>query len=258
MAISKDQHEAFAVFFSKPTRDALRDVLKRSIGETDYLEFKGCWPEIPKVAKHILALANSGGGAMVVGVDQMSDGMLVPTGLDSLIDKADLMPRLRAFIPGGLEFQVIDFPYAASEYPELVGKMFQVLLVEDTPKLLPFLALKDGDGVRANAVYVRSGTRSAEADHRGLQSVLNRRIETGHSNQPGLDLEKHLMQLRVLDELRPDNDCWLNSILEINGDAADDLESSDYKNFLSSAYESKKELICGLLGIAKNSEGGWD
>lgn len=248
MAISKDQHEAFAIFFSKPTRDALREVLRKSIGETDYLEFKGFWPETPKIAKHILALANSGGGAIVVGVNQMSDGMLVPDGLDSLEDKADLIPRLRAFVPTGLEFQVLDFHFSASEYSGLIGKMFQVLLVEDVPKLLPFLAIRDGDGIRSNAIYVRSGTRSAEANQRELQSVINRRIETGYSNQPGLDLEKHLIQLRALDELRPGNDCWFNSVVKGNADEADDLESSDFKNFLNEAYESKKELIRRLLG----------
>ena len=249
MGILKEQHEAFANFFAQPTREALRELLRKNIGETDYLDFKSSWPEVPKLAKHILALANSGGGAVVVGVTQESDGRLTPTGLSSIKDKAALIPPLSAFLPKTVEYQVLDFSFGASEYEILIGRSFQVLLVEDEPKHLPFLALKDADGLRANAVYVRLGTSSAEASQTELQAVINRRIETGHSNQSGLDLDRHLAQLRSLDELRPHNDCWLNSFLQDQMSRFDDRESSDFKEFIENAYEMKKAQILGLLGL---------
>ncbi len=249
MGILKEQHEAFANFFAQPTREALRELLRRNIGETDYLDFKMDWPEIPKLAKHILALSNSGGGALVVGMRQEPDGRLVPIGLPSIKDKATLIPPLSAYVPKTLEYQVLDFSFAASEYDVLVGKSFQVLLVEDEPKHLPFLAMKDADGLRANAVYVRSGTSSTEAGQLELQAVINRRVETGHSSQPALDLDKHLIQLRSLDELRPHNDCWLNSYFKDQMSQFDDRESSDFKDFVEEAYEMKKAQIMRLLGI---------
>lgn len=92
MTILKEQHETFAQFFTAPTREALRELLRRNIGETDYLDFKADWPALPKLARHILALANSGGGALVVGVSQQTDGSLVPSGLPSIKDKAELIP----------------------------------------------------------------------------------------------------------------------------------------------------------------------
>lgn len=251
MGFHKDQHELFANFFAQPTRAALRELLRRNIGETDYLDFKAEWPDIPKLAKHILALANSGGGAIVVGVSQSPDGSLTASGISGFKDKADLVPPLGSYLPKMVEFQVLDFAFSASEYPDLIGKSFQVLLVEDSPRNLPFLSLKDGDGVRANAVYVRSGTASTEAGQLDLQAIINRRIETGHSTQSSLDLDNHLGQLRTLDEVRYHNDSWLNSMSRDIGSKYDDRESSDFKEFIEDAYERKKWLILRLIGLGE-------
>lgn len=249
MTILKDQHETFARFFAAPTREALRDLLRRNIGETDYLDFKADWPSVPKLARHILAMANSGGGALVVGVAQQADGNLVPAGVPTLKDKAELIPPLGAYLPKALEFQVLDFAYGAAEYEALVGKAFQVLLVEDNPKLLPFLAVKEADGLRTSAIYVREGTASTEAGQAQLQAVLNRRIESGYSNQATLDLDKHLVQLRVLDEHRPGNDSWMSEFLRDQRSRFDDYESRDYRGFIEDAYEAKKQAIWRLLDL---------
>jgi hypothetical protein len=249
MSILKEQHESFARFFAAPTRETLRELLRRNIGETDYLDFKADWPILPKLARHILALANSGGGALVVGVAQEADGSLAPTGMSAIKDKAQLIPPLSVYLPKALEYQVLDFSFAAAEYQALVGKSFQVLLVDDDPKQLPFLALKDADGLRAGAVYVRAGTTSREAGYVELQAVLNRRIESGHSSQPSLELDKHLAQLRVLDEQRADNDSWMSGFLRDQASRFDDTESRDYKYFIEDAYEQKKQLILRLIGL---------
>ena len=245
----KEQHEGFAQFFSAPTREALRELLRRNLGETDYLDFKQAWPDTPKLVRHILALANSGGGATVVGVTQAADGKLLPTGLNALKDKVDLIPPVKAYVPKSLDVQVLDFHFDASEYAALVGKVFQVLLVESNAKELPYLASKDGEGIRANAIYVRSGTASAEANQTELHGVLNRRIESGYSNQSELDLQKHLAQLRTLDEARPLNDSWLNEMERERRGRYEDEESSDFKEFLEDIYEAKKAQILRILKI---------
>lgn len=252
MSLLKSQHEAFAKFFEMPTREGLRELLRSSIGETDYLDFKESWPEPSKLARHVLALANSGGGALVVGIAQETNGALIAVGLSSIKDAAQLVPQLASIVPKTLEYQVLDFAFAASEYPSLVGKSFQVLLVEDDPKNLPYLALRDAEGVRCNAVYVRSGTSSVEAGQNELQGVINRRIETGHSSQASLDLEKHLSQLRTLDERRDANDCWINEYFK-DMQRFDDQESSDFKEFIEAAYVAKKAQIIALLGLT----GSW-
>lgn len=250
MTILKEQHETFARFFAAPTRDALRDLLRRNIGETDYLDFKADWPTLPKLARHILAMANSGGGALVIGVSQAPDGRMVPDGMTAIKDKAQLVPPLSAYLPKSLEFQIIDFAFSAAEYEALVGKAFQVLMVEDTPKQLPFLAQREAEGLRTSVVYVREGTTSTEAGQVQLQAVLNRRIESGYSSQPGLDLDKHLAQLRVLDEHRDGNDSWMSEFLREERSRVDDIESRDYRTFIEDAYEAKKQAIWRLLGLS--------
>ncbi len=249
MTILKEQHETFARFFTAPTREALRDLLRRNIGETDYLDFKADWPALPKLARHILALANSGGGALVVGVSQHADGSLVPSGLPSIRDKAQLIPPLSSYLPKALQYEIIDFAFGAAEYEALVGKSFQVLLVEERPKLLPFLALREGEGVRTSVVYVRDGTTSTEAGHLQLQAVLNRRIESGYSSQSSLDLDKHLAQLRVLDEHRDANNSWVKQLIRDEQGRFDDTESDDYKEFIEDAYQAKKQILWRLLGL---------
>lgn len=249
MTILKEQHETFARFFTAPTRDALRELLRRNIGETDYLDFKADWPALPKLARHILALANSGGGALVVGVSQQADGSLVPIGLPSIKDKAQLIPPLSGYLPKPLEYQILDFAFGAAEYEALVGKSFQVLLVEDDPKILPFLALREGEGLRTSVVYVRDGTTSTEAGHLQLQAVLNRRIESGYSSQSSLDLDKHLAQLRVLDEHREANDSWMSQFSRDEQSRFDDTQSDDHKEFIEDAYQAKKQAIWRLLDL---------
>jgi hypothetical protein len=248
MRLEKDDHEAFATFFSKPSREGFRDLIRRSVGETDYLDFKAAWPDMPKLAKHVLSLANSGGGAIVIGVSQEDSGGFAASGVSVLLDKTDVVLGLKTFVPRAVKYFVLDFVYESSEYAHIAGKAFQVLLVEDNPKGLPFLALADGPSVRRNALYVRAGASSREADHEDVQRVINRRIETGHSNQGALDLDRSFAQLRALDELRHDNDSWLGRIArEI--DPADDRESSDFKNFIELAYQRKKAQVWTELGL---------
>ncbi|MBB4598918.1 AlbA family DNA-binding domain-containing protein [Xanthomonas arboricola] len=248
MAISKAQYESFSDFFSHPSRDRLRDLLRANIGEADYLDFKQAWPESTKLAKHILAVANSGGGAIVVGVSQQANGALVSSGLAKLADKANIIRPMSTYLPKELEYQILDFSYTASEYPVLVGRCFQVLLVEDSVGALPFLALRDGDGIRCNAVYVRCGTSSTEASHDQLQILINRRIETGHSTRPVMDLERNLEQLRALDEARERNDSFISEISRRES-MLTDRESSDFKDFVEEAYEAKKHQVWELLGL---------
>jgi predicted HTH transcriptional regulator len=192
--------ESFARFFEEPTREGLRNIIELNIGEQDNLDFKSEWPAYSKMAKHILAFSNSGGGCIIIGVQQNKDGTLESRGLDSLKDKAEIEKGVNVYIPNELKYEILDFSYSSSEYEKIIGKKFQVILVESNPEHIPFIskANNDGQGIRQNAIYIRRGTSSEEATYEELQKVINKRIETGYSTSSELKLEEHLAQLKVL------------------------------------------------------------
>lgn len=195
----KGWHEEITRFFENPSRESLRDLLKNHYGELNNYDFKKEWPVFPKVARLTLGLANSGGGCLIVGVEERDDKTFDPCGLTNLADKADIQKGIQKFIPPQLQYVVLDFSYRASEYPKLVDKSFQILLVENTPAYIPFVSrFSSGNDIRANAIYTRRGTSTEEANYEELQEMFNRRLETGYSSQGELDLDKHLAELRTL------------------------------------------------------------
>jgi hypothetical protein len=178
-------------------------VLQKNFGELDGLDFKEEWPSLPKMARHVLAMANCGGGCVVMGVSQEADKSLTARGLSSVIDKADIQRGMQKFLPNFLEYHVLDFAYDTSA-GSLAGRRFQVLLVTDDPHYLPFVCEAGSDSTRRCAIYIRRGTSSEEATNEELQKVLNRRIETGYSSSHELTLDEHLADLKVLyAQIRP-------------------------------------------------------
>lgn len=197
----KTLHEDFAHFFEYPTRVAFRDVLKNNIGELPNCDFKEQWPSFPKLARHLLGMSNSEGGCLVIGVAQKKDNTFEAKGLDNAKDKSDIFSGIEKYMPSTLvsnSIEIIDFSYSDAEYSTLIGKKFQVVLVEDDLKHIPFLCSSDGEDIRKNAIYVRRGTSTVEANHEELQQIINRRIETGYSTQREIDLEVHIQQLKIL------------------------------------------------------------
>ena len=196
MALNKAAHEGFARFFEAPSRESLRDLLKNSIGETDQIDFKVELPEKTKLAKHLLGLANTGGGVLIIGVSEDDEPWAV--GVSEIADKADIQKQLAPYLPSTLSYEVLDFEFRDSEYPSLKEKSFQVIVVESDSKELPYLCRKAGDGIKDNIVYVRKGTNTTEANHDDLQRTINERLETGFSSSSVLVLEEHLAQLKAL------------------------------------------------------------
>ena len=195
MQIPKQFSEAMACFFESPTRETLRELLRTHLGELDECDFKAEWPpQLSIIARHILGIANSGGGVIVVGMaEKEDDKSLEPVGLTTVLDKAKVHKGVEKYLPDSLRrcFDVHDFRYQASEYPVLIGKVFQVVLIEDDPLHLPFVCCWNGDKIREAAIYIRRGTSTEEANYNELQEIINRRIETGYSSQGEIELQNH-------------------------------------------------------------------
>lgn len=193
--------DALADVFKDPTRDAVRELLKQNTGEAANLDFKETWPADDKVARHVLAFGNSGGGCLVVGVAERPDHTLDLVGLPTLRDKVDVTKKLNALVPDALRkgIELYDFAYDTSDYGALQGKKFQLVLVLPDPEHMPFVAESGSSDARRGAVYVRRGTESVEASQAELQRIINDRLATGKSTAAAMDLEDHLDQLEVLE-----------------------------------------------------------
>jgi hypothetical protein len=241
---TKSRHEEFARFFEEPTKESLRELLRSHFGETDELDFKARWPKLSSVARHVLAMANSGGGVLIVGMAAEDDGTLSPVGLPELLDKADVSQGIEKFLPPVLVPEVVDFAFTTSEYGALEGKSFQIVFVEGDPGQLPYVCRSNGDGIRRAAIYVRRGTRSVEIDYEDLQALLDQRIGTGHSSAGQVALARHIEDLRILDgELRRTSS-WTELVDQMSGTAT----GESHRAFLLRMIREKRKLVETLLG----------
>jgi len=218
------------------------------------------WGSLSKIAKHILAFSNSGGGCIIFGINQLKDGSLEAVGLDNITDKSEVENGVSNFLPQGLEYQVLDFTYTESEYDNIKGKRFQVLMIEDAPEYIPFISKKDGEGINKDAIYVRKGTSSKKATYEEIQAMINRRLETRYSSTSELELEEHLIQLKVLYK-HIDKHHLQGGIAKVVGDLFNasimtgqkvpnpTYPKEDFEDFISRVIEVKKNRIERVLDI---------
>lgn len=255
--------EALADVFKDPTRDSVRDLLKQNTGEAANLDFKESWPADDKLVRHVLALGNSGGGCLVIGVAERPDKTLDLVGLPEMRDKVDVTKKLHALVPDALrkDLGIHDFAYDSSDYEALQGKKFQLVLVLPDPEHMPFVAESGSGDARRGAVYVRRGTESVEASQAELQRIINDRLATGKSTAATLSLEEHFDQLEVLEQriprrvatvegssvqsiLRTFASINLNGFLGSGGSVPNPyFPKEDVKAFTARMFEAKKKRI---------------
>lgn len=233
---------AFEEFFASPTHHKLEELLRSHGGEFDCLDFKADWPHFSKVARHILAIGNSGGGVLVVGVEELPKGGLKAQGLEHIEDKADVHKRVSKYLPKQMKWNMYDFFYAEGD---LSGKKFQVVVVEYQPHVLPLVSEASGEGIRKAAVYVRRGTSSEEADYHELQQIVNARIETGHSSAKVMTLQEHLDELQALYQQIP---IYTNPFARVPLPTSNpDYPKESYDQFIAKLIERKKQIIEVLI-----------
>lgn len=225
MAFPKHTKDIIYRLLQEPTLERLREFLQEHTGEHNSIDFKGDWIAGDKLAKIMLAIANSGGGIIVFGVSENEDKTTDCKGLAELKDKAVISNEIKNFIDSDLKYEVYDFTYNASEYEALAGRNFQMMIIEDTPEFIPFMSKKDSSHVKKNEIYVRRGTSSEVANREEIRELLSRRLYYMHpvKGEP-LELDEHMAQLRTL----------YNSIKK---------ENFYYKNGFTTALETIRETI---------------
>lgn len=258
---SKGFHERFTQFFEKPTRDSLAQLLQAHGGETDNLDFKADFPAGSKLARHILALANSGGGAIIFGVEEKSDNTLDSVGLSALVDKADVKNKIKKYVPNSLLnnlIDVVDFAYESAGYQNLAGKKFQVLFVEDDATAVPFVSTAgSGDDIRESTIYVRHLTGSEPANYEDIQKLISRRMSTGVTSQ--INLQEHIDQLRALygtipktvyqSQIGASLGVMFEQIMGGTTSPNPSYPDESFDSFISRMIEEKKRRIVAVLNL---------
>lgn len=216
MSFPKQLKDIIYELLQEPTLDKFRQFLYAQLGEHNSIDFKGQWIEGGALAKEILALANSQGGIIVFGVAENEDKSIRIDGLAGIRDKAIISNDIKNFISSDLKYEVYDFSYTSSEYQALIGKYFQMLVVEDVPNHIPFLSKKDSGTLKQNMIYIRRGTSCEIANQEELEDILRRRINYLHPiNGEPLQLDQHLKQLEILyGKIQKNNVYYKNGLTE--------------------------------------------
>lgn len=239
MDTEKTVFEDFAHFFEAPSRKSLRKLLRTHMGETDQLDFKAGWPSLEKVAKHVIAIGNSGGGAIVLGVKE-DDGELTPQGISNIKDKADIGNTLSNYIPAELEYDVLNFPFDESEYSKIEGLDFQVILIDSDPLEIPYLPERSSGEIDENRIYVRRDTSTIEANRQDLKNIVRTRVNAEISSE-AKKLGDELDQLQTLYNYRA------KSANPLIGGSI--FGGTGFRSFVEKLIEEKKSLIRDEVGL---------
>lgn len=250
----QSRKEDMADFFREPNRERLREILRGHDGEYDNLDFKQEWIDHAKLAKHVLAIANSGGGVIIFGVSEGEDNTLSINGLDKLKDKADI--AIDQYLPGDAKdiYEIEDFEYSSSDWEKLEDKLFQVLFIDDVPGLLPLVAQKSAKGrIKQNSIYVRRNTKSVEADQSDLDNLINRRVRIQLDQESG-DLREELSELQALYDFASEDKPRITS--EAGGKFPTSFKHrllpgrrQDFYRFIERKISEKEERIEERLGL---------
>lgn len=252
----KDRLEAF---FTSPSKDNLPGILEAD-KEYDYLDFKGEWYEKSKIARDILAFSNSGGGVIVVGVNETDSGSLTSTGVHDPLDEADLGNRIEKYVPNIANnlYSLETFSYN-DVYDEKISDLtFQVLFVNGAGEKVPLVATNSGSNIQEGDIYIRRNTKSEVANYEELQDLLKQRDERGVDKETA-ELHEELQQLRTLySEIEkkytyPTYASSLGSILTkslYDTKPNPNFPDLDYDEYIAVLIDKKKIRIEKRLGVS--------
>jgi len=185
-------------FFTSPSKDNLPAILSAD-KEYDYLDFKSEWHERSQLARHILAFSNSGGGAIIIGVEEVRDESLESSGVDDPLDESDFGNKVEKYLPDSAHdvYSLETFTYGEVYDDGISGLTFQVLFINGAGERAPLVATNAGKNIDEGDIYVRRNTKSSVANYEEVQSLLRKRRESGVEKETA-ELHEELRQLKTL------------------------------------------------------------
>jgi len=185
-------------FLKEPTRENPRQLLQLEAVEDNDLEFKRELIPFDSLARHILAMANKNGGAIVFGVDEVEVNQFSPCGLSESLDITDIQKKLSTYIPRNLRNDIVPCFFKDERDIEFKDKFFLIIIIHYNPRYIPFLSLKNGSKINRDTIYTRINGASEPISYDELQDVINNRINTEYSTTNELKLIEHLEELKEL------------------------------------------------------------
>ena len=188
--------DIMADLLNAPDRVKFKELLKNDLEEFNELEFKRDYLPYDKLAKHILAMANTDNGLIIFGVEETED-ILNPIGI-TLKDKTEIKDNLSNYLPNTLKYEIYDYKYDNdSEWKKIKDKSFQMIVIYFTPEQIPFLSKKDKGELNQLDIYCRRNNSSNKVRQEDLEQILNTRI-TSSTNRNEYDLKKELNELEIM------------------------------------------------------------
>ena len=190
--------ENFAKLFDDPNRVTLKDSLMNLTTEYDDYEFKEIEIETPILAKHIIGMANTNGGIIILGVKETENG-LKPCGLESNTDTTDMKKQLAKYLPHELSYEIYQIDYnERDEWDNLKNKSFKIIKIEFTPEYIPFLPIKESTEYKRTDIFCRKNSSTTRCEYDDLQDIFNKRKSINRYGISALTLRNELEELKIL------------------------------------------------------------
>ena len=245
-------------FFTSPSKDNLPAILSAD-KEYDYLDFKSEWHERSQLARHILAFSNSGGGAIIIGVEEAGDKSLESSGVADPLDESDFGNKVEKYLPDSAHdvYSLETFTYGEVYDDGISGRTFQALFINGAGERAPLVATNAGKNIDEGSIYVRRNTKSSVANYEEVQSLLRRRRESGVEKETA-ELHEELRQLKTLyNEI--DRKKTISSLAALAGALNTfpheetrpnpHYPNQDYEEYISHLIKEKKVRIEKRLGV---------
>jgi predicted HTH transcriptional regulator len=238
-------------FIKHPDKYNLERLRDLHTGEQNYIDFKREWMADYDTLRHIIGFANSGGGCILIGVEEDSGHILNFVGLKNFTDKTKFQEKLSKHISSELKYEIHDITTDKIDNSDISDKKFQAIIIFDNPAKIPFVVLKDFDEsgskkIKAGDIYCRSKVSTNLVNQSDLENIFKRKVEALMSEKTTMDFKDHIDQLKVLydsiKEFKYESIFDLSSILQRKTEN-DNFPEESFDEFISKMIDCKKKRI---------------
>jgi len=245
-----------ADMIESPSKQLLRTILSDYLEEHDNLDFKKDYSDFSKIAKHMLAMANSGGGIIIFGVEEIKKQReFIAIGLSEsdVISKEDFDNKLEKFVPRTFKYNFYKIDLEIDDGKE---RTFDVLVIKENVREQPHISnLVEGNSINQSTIYVRRGTKSVKANQDDLRSLINNRLLLQSLNKTPNDFSNSVEKLKILYKHVPRKktvpvlgfpDKLFSPFTQVKD--SEHYPAETFEEFITKCVSMQKDIITSSLG----------